>query len=136
LLPAFESTFGVKEYVFFPDDVNLFVGCDNIDIVTKYLGMLRYLGSGDSMLYVKCMEQIEEPPKNAIKAIADKEFVEAISKESYVVYPVKDISKKANFEQINPYSGQKSKKVFERKYYLIKARIKKGKNWKILEVEN
>ncbi|RLI80857.1 type I-A CRISPR-associated protein Cas5 [Archaeoglobales archaeon] len=132
--PGFENTFGVREYVFFPDDVNLFVGCDNVDVVTKYSGMLRYLGSGDSMLYVKRVEQTEKPPESAIKAITDKEFAEAISKESYVVYPVKDISKKAKFEQINPYSGKLGRNVFERKYYLIKAKIKKGKNWKVLEI--
>jgi len=133
-LPAFESTFGIREYVFFPNDVNLFVGCDNVDTIIKYFGMLRYLGSGDSMLYVKRMEQTEEPTEDAIKALSDKEFVEAISKESYVIYPVKDISKKAIFEQINPYSGKSGRNIFERKYYLIKAKIKKGKNWKLLEI--
>jgi hypothetical protein len=134
-LETFEKTFGVREYVFFPDDVNLFIGCDDIDIAIKYFGMLRYLGSSDSMLYVKCIEKINEPPKSAIKAIADKEFAEAISKEPYIVYPVKDISKKAKFEQINPYSGKSGRNVFERKYYLIKARIKKGKKWKLLEIQ-
>ncbi|WP_202319127.1 CRISPR-associated protein Cas5 [Archaeoglobus neptunius] len=134
LLPAFESTFGVREYVFFPDDVNLFIGCEGIDIIIKYFGMLRYLGSGDSILYVKSVELTKEPPESAIKPITDEEFAETISDESCVVYPVKDISKKAKFEQINPYSGKSSRNVFERKYYLIKAKIKKGKNWKILEI--
>ncbi|AGK61249.1 CRISPR-associated protein Cas5, subtype I-A/APERN [Archaeoglobus sulfaticallidus PM70-1] len=133
-LETFERTFGVREYVFFPDDINLLVGCDDIDTAIKYFGILRYLGSSDSMLYVKRVEQIEEPPESAIKAITDKEFVEAISKESYVIYPVNDISKKAKFEQINPYSEKSGRNVFERKYYLIKAKIKKGKNWKVLEI--
>jgi len=133
-LETFERTFGVREYVFFPDDINLFVSCDDICIATKYFVMLRYLGSSDSMLYVKRVEQIEKPPENAIRAITDKEFAETISKESCVVYPVKDISKKATFEQINPYSGKSGRNVFERKYYLIKAKIKKGKNWKIFEI--
>ena len=134
--PGFENTFGVREYVFFPDDFDLFIGCDDADIAIKYSAMLRYLGSGDSILYVRHVEQTEKPPKSAIKAITDKEFVEAISKESYVVYPVKDISKKAKFEQINPYSGKSIKNVFERKYYLIKAKIKKGKNWRFFEIRN
>ncbi|RLI76813.1 type I-A CRISPR-associated protein Cas5 [Archaeoglobales archaeon] len=133
LLPAVESTFGVREYIFFPDDIDLFIGCIDADALIEYFKMLRYLGSSDSMLYIKRVEQIKEPPENAIKAITDKEFAEVISKESCVVYPVKDISKKATFEQINPYSGKSGKNVFERKYYLIKAKTKKGKNWKLLE---
>lgn len=129
---VFEKTFGVREYVFFSDDVVMFLGCDNIDNVTKYSSMLRYLGSSDSILYVKQIETVEKPPENAIKAITEEEFAESISKEHCLVYPVKDISKKAKFEQINPYSNESSKNVFERKFYIIKAKIKKGKNWKII----
>jgi len=131
--PGFENTFGVRDYIFFSDDVNLFIGCNNIDTVVGYLGMLRYLGSSDSILYVKHTEQVEKVPESAIKAVTDEEFAEAISKKSYVVYPVKDISGDAEFEQINPYSCRPSGDVLERKYYLIEAKVKKGKNWKILE---
>jgi hypothetical protein len=131
-LSAFKSTFGVREYVFFSDDIEIFIS-GNIDAAIKYFSMLRYIGSGDSILYIKRVEQAEEP-KNAIEAIDEEEFKNMITKESYIVYPVKDISKKAKFEQINPYSGKSSRNVFERKYYLIKAKIKKGKNWKNLEI--
>lgn len=135
---TFERTFGVREYVFFSDDIILFFGCENIgkniDAIIKYLNMFRYIGSGDSIVYIKHIEKTEKPSENAIKAITDKEFVEVVSKDSYIVYPVKDLSKTAKFEQINPYSGKFGKKVFERKYYLLKAKIKKGKNWKIFKI--
>jgi len=134
-LESFERTFGIREYIFFSDDIDLFIGCNDIGVVTKYFVMLRYLGSSDSILYVKRIEQTETPPESAIRAVTDMEFTEAVSSnESCLVYPVKDISKKATFEQINPYSSKSSRKVFERKYYLIKARVKKGKNWKVLKL--
>lgn len=134
-LETFERTFGVREYVFFSEDIDLFFGCDNINTAIKYFGMLRYIGSGDSILYVRCVELVKKPPESAIKAVTDKEFVEVISKEHCTIYPVKDINKKAKFEHINPYSGKSCKNVFERKYYLINAKIKKGKNWKLLEIQ-
>lgn len=132
---GFENTFGVREYVFFSEDMSIFVGCEDLeDSLIKYFKMLRYLGSGDSIVYVKSLEVAEEPPESAIKAITGKEFVKVIPEESYLVYPVKDISKKAKFEQVNPHSGKSGKNVFERKYYLIKSKVKKGKNWKILNL--
>ncbi len=136
LLPSFESTFCVREYVFFPEDVKLFISGGDIDSVVDYFNALRYVGSGDSIVYVKRVEFVEEPPKNAIKAITSEEFTKAIaSSDHFIVYPVKDLSKSAKFEQINPYSGKSGKNVFERKYYLLKAKAKKGKNWKILEIQ-
>jgi len=130
-----ENTFGIREYVFFSDDINLFIGCNDVDLVIKYSNILRYLGSSDSLLYIKYVKQIKKPPENAVKAITDKEFAEVISKDSCIVYPVKDINKKAKFEQINPYSTKSGKGLFERKYYLLKAKLKKGKNWKILNIQ-
>jgi len=131
--PGFENTFGVREYVFFPDDINLFVGCNDVDVLITYSRMLRYLGSGDSAVYVRGVKPAEQPPESAIKAITDEEFAKVISDGAYAVYPVKDISKKVKFEQVNPYSGKSGRNVFERRYYLLKAKIKKGKKWKILE---
>ncbi len=133
---SFERTFGVREYVFFPEDIKLFISCGDTDSVVDYFNALRYVGSGDSIVYVKRVEFVEEPPKNAIKAITSEEFPKAIgSFNHFIVYPVKDLSKLAKFEQINPYSGKSGKNVFERKYYLLKAKVKKGKNWKILEIQ-
>lgn len=132
-LQSFEPTFGVREYVFFSDDINLFIGSSDIHAAVKYFSSLRYLGSGDSILYVKNLE-VETPPEYAIKAITSKELTETCSNEYCIVYPVKDISKKATFDQINPYSSKSSKNAFEMMYYLIKAKLKKGKNWKVLEI--
>jgi len=132
---SFESTFGVREYAFTSEDINLFIGCKDTDKVISYLKMLRYVGSGDSIVYVKNIKYIEKPPENSIKPISNREFAELTdSLENCVVYPVKDLSKSAKFEHINPYESKSSKKVFEQKYYLIKAKVKKGKNWKILEI--
>ena len=130
-IESFERTFGVREYVFFQDDINLFVGCDETDTIIEYFRMLRYLGSGDSLLYVKHIEKIEEPPVDAIKPVTGREFIDTISEGGHIIYPVKDIHKEANFEQINPYSDEKGKNIFERKYYLLKAKVKRGKNWRI-----
>lgn len=132
---GFESTFGVREYVFFSEDIGVFIECDKTDLVAEYSCMLRYLGSGDSVLYVKRVEIVERPPEGSIKAVTNKEFIEAISNGPCLVYPVKDISRRAKFEQINPYSGKSGRNILERKYYVIRAKVKKGKNWKMLRID-
>lgn len=131
--PAFENTFGTREYVFYAEDPELYIGCEDLCTVKKYIKMLRYLGSSDSIVYVKQVKEIEKPPQNAIKAVKGDEFNMA-SKIDCVVYPVKDIDKKAKFEELNPFSGEFAKNVFEIKYYLIRAKIKKGKNWKVFNM--
>lgn len=128
--PVFEKTFGTREYVFYPGDLEIFIDSEDLDTVKKYIKMLRYLGSSDSIVFVKQIEEVEKPSNDAIKAINEKEFAKA-SKEGCVVYPVKDLTKNAKFEHINPLLNRSSKNVFERKFYLIKAKIKKGKNWKL-----
>ena len=136
-LQSFESTFGSREYVSFSDDINLFIGLEGntIEIATKYLRNLRYIVSGDSILYVKDLKNnVEIPPENVVKPITSDEFTDFCSNISCIIYPVKDISKNASFEQINPYSEKSSKNAFEIKYYPIKAKFKKGKNWKVLEM--
>lgn len=135
LLPAFESTFGIKEYVFFSDDLELFIGYTTAnDALTKYFKFLRYLGSSDSIVYVKRVEKNKNPPLKAIKAVTEDEFPKKISESPCIVYPVRDISKNATFQQINPYAKTSSKNAFERKYYLIDAATRKGKNWKLLRM--
>ena len=135
-LETFESTFGVREYVFFSDNVDVFIGCDNMDAILKYLKMLRYLGTGDSIVYVMSVSETENPPENAVKAVTGKEFANTVSStEHVIVYPVKDLSKNAKIEQINPHSTKSSKNVFERKYYLIRAKMRKGRNWKLFDMQ-
>ncbi|NYB26828.1 MAG: type I-A CRISPR-associated protein Cas5 [Methanobacteriaceae archaeon] len=128
-------TFGIRDYVFFPDDIDIFVGSENIDSVAEYFSKMNYIGSSDSMVYVKSIEP-KTPSENVIKAVDIDEFSDAAEKESYLVYPVKDINKNATFDQINSYSSKSSRKILDQKYYLINAKVSKGKNWKILDTRN
>mgnify|MGYP000846014213 CR=1 FL=1 len=127
-------TFGIRDYVFFSDDIEVFVGNENINSVAEYFNKINYIGSSDSIAYIKSIKT-ENPSKNVIKAVNIDEFSDAAAKESYLVYPVKDINKDTTFVQINPYSGKSSRKILDQKYYLIKAKVRKGKNWKILDIQ-
>lgn len=134
-LRSIEPTFGIRDYVFFSDDINIFVGGTNINFTSEYFPKMNYVGSSDSLVYVKCI-QTQKPSKNVINPVDIDEFSEAIQKESYMVYPVKDINKNTTFEQINPYSGKSRGKILDQKYYLINTKVRKGKNWKILDFKN
>jgi len=130
-------TFGIKEFVFFPEDIDVFIGLDHANEILKYLKLLRYVGSSDSLVYVKCIDNLDDPPVNVVKAIKSDEFAKIVKEHSYLVYPVKDIGEKATFEQINPYSSSKSnRETLDQKYYLINAKVRKGKNWKIIDIQN
>jgi len=131
---SFEKTFGVREYVHFSDDISIYIGYKNLDTTITYLKMLRYLGTGDSLLFVKEVEcKNVQLPDNTVRPISKTESVELIPNEPFILYPIKDLSNKSKFEHINPFAGSRSKNVFEDKYYLLRAKIKRGKNWALIE---
>jgi len=128
--PGFQQSFGVREYVHFSEDLEVYLGFEKTDVpkeLVTYAQAIRYLGTSDSIVYVKAKWINKEP--------VDAAFPLELSKipEGAMVYPVRDFVKKVTFEQINPYSSKKAGKPYETKYYpiLLSRRPKEGKNWKL-----
>lgn len=132
---TFEKTFGVREYVHFSDDMLIYIGNKNLsNSATKYFKMLRYLGTGDSLLFVRDIGYVDSPSSdNLIRPISKTDSVKLIPNEPFILYPIKDLSNNSKFEHISPFAGSRSKNVFEDKYYLLRAKIRRGKNWTIIE---
>lgn len=128
---GFQQSFGVREYAHLFGDVEVYIGLpDSVpDEVRHYAKYIRYVGTSDSLVYVKCVEWISEPPQGAVFPLGISE----IPPGSYI-YPVKDFSPKATFEQINPYSSKNPGKPYETKYYplTLTKRAIEGSNWKVL----
>nr|WP_240924335.1 CRISPR-associated protein Cas5 [Thermococcus sp. 21S7] len=131
LASGFQESFGVREYIHFSGDVEVYMELsdDAPRDVTHYAKHIRYLGTSDSLAYVKSVELVEEPPQEVIFPVAISEILPG----SYI-YPVKDFSPKATFEQINPYSSKNPGKPYETKYYPIRLsrRPVEGSNWKVI----
>jgi len=131
LASGFQESFGVREYIHFSGDVEVYLELLDkaLEEVKHYAKHIRYLGTSDSLAYVKSVEFVNEPPQGVIFPAAISE----IPPGSYI-YPVKDFSPKATFEQINPYSSKNRGKPYETKYYPLKLsrRPVEGSNWKIL----
>ena len=131
LASGFQESFGVREYVHFSGSVEIYIGLpDNTpDCLAKYATQIRYLGTSDSIVYVKTAEWVDDVPRNIIvpSNISD------IPAGSHI-YPVKDFSEKATFEQINTYSPKTARDPYITKYYYIKLsrRPIEGSNWKVL----
>lgn len=128
--PGFQPSFGVREYVHFGGDLEIYLGFSKIGIpkeLITYAQSIRYLGTSDSIVYITADWVYREP--------ADVIFPLELSKvpEGAIIYPVKDFAKKVTFEQINPYSSKKAGKPYETKYYpiLLSRHPKEGKNWKL-----
>ncbi|MEO2152085.1 MAG: type I-A CRISPR-associated protein Cas5, partial [Thermococcus sp.] len=128
---GFQQSFGVREYVHFSGDIEVYMGLsdDALEKVKHYAKHIRYLGTSDSLAYVKSVELTDELPQGVIFPVAISEVPPGSH-----IYPVKDFSSKATFEQINPYSSKNRGKLYETKYYPLKLsrRPVEGSNWKIL----
>ena len=128
---GFQQSFGVREYIHFSGDVEVYIELsdDALEEVKHYAKHIRYFGTSDSLAYVKSVEYVNEPPQGVIFPVVISE----IPPSSYI-YPVKDFSPKATFEQINPYSSKNPRKPYETKYYPLKLskKLLEGSNWKIL----
>jgi len=133
--PGFQPSFGVREYVYFSGDVEIYLGLNKIEIPEKlmaYARGIRYLGTSDSIVYVKSAEWIDKEP---VGVIYPSEFSKL--PEGAIIYPVKDFAKKVTFEQINPYSpNKKAGDSYKTKFYpiLLSKRPKKGKNWRLFVI--
>jgi len=57
-----------------------------------------------------------------------------VDKGRCIVYPVRDLSPHATFEQINPLSSARGD-PYERRYYLLRGHVKRGKGWKQIELD-
>ncbi|NJE06353.1 CRISPR-associated protein Cas5 [Thermococcus sp. M36] len=130
---GFQQSFGVREYAHFSGDVEVYMGLpdDVPEEVKHYAKHIRYFGTSDSLAYVKRVEWVNEPPQRIVFPVGISE----IPSGSYI-YPVKDFSPKATFEQINPYSPKSPGKPYETKYYPLRLskRPVEGSNWKVLFV--
>ena len=131
LASGFQESFGVREYIHFSGDVEVYMELSNDAPrdLKHYAKHIRYLGTSDSLAYVKSVEFVNEPPQGVIFPVAISEIPQG----SYI-YPVRDFSHKATFEQIDPYSSKNRGKPYETKYYPLKLsrRPIDGGNWKIL----
>lgn len=127
-----QPTFGTREYIFFSEDIKVFIGGSGLENLEDYFCMMKYLGSSDSLVYTRSID-IEKPPKDAIEPIDIEKFEELYEKKSScLIFPVKDIRENATFEEINPFK-RSNRRIFEQKYYFIPAKIDVGKGWKILK---
>ncbi|MEM5815438.1 MAG: CRISPR-associated protein Cas5 [Candidatus Aenigmatarchaeota archaeon] len=127
-----QRTFGTREYILFSDDIEVFIGGDNLENLKDYFLMMKHLGSSDSLVYTRSID-VEKPPKDAIEPLDIEKFEEFHEEDSpCLIFPVKDIKEDVKFEEINPFKRY-NKKIFEQKYYFIPAKIVVGKGWKILK---
>ncbi|MCO6040880.1 CRISPR-associated protein Cas5 [Thermococcus alcaliphilus] len=131
---GFQQSFGVREYVHFSEDVEIYLGLpDGVsEEIAHYARNIRYFGTSDSLAYVKRVEWTDKPEKGVLFPVED---ISEIPPGSYI-YPVKDFSSKVTFEQINPYSPKSSGKPYKTKYYPLKLSKPpvEGSNWKVLFV--
>ncbi|WP_297436906.1 CRISPR-associated protein Cas5 [Thermococcus sp.] len=131
LASGFQESFGVREYVHFSGDVEVYLGLPD-DVpgeIKHYARHIRYFGTSDSLAYVKSAECVNEPPQGIVFPVVISE----VPPDSYI-YPVKDFSSKATFEQINPYSSKNLGRPYKTKYYALRLskRPIDGSNWKVL----
>ena len=128
---GFQQSFGVREYIHFSGDIEVYleISDDAIRDVKHYAKHIRHLGTSDSLAYVKSVELVEEPPEETIFPVSISEVPPGSH-----IYPVKDFSPRATFEQVNPYSQKNRGDPYETKYYPLKLskRPLKGSNWKVL----
>lgn len=130
---GFQESFGVREYIHFSGDIEVYLGIPDeaMEKVKHYAKHIRYIGTSDSLAYIKSVELTKELPQGVIFPVAISEVPPGSH-----IYPVKDFSSKATFEQINPYSSKNRGKPYETKYYPLKLsrRPVEGSNWKILSI--
>ena len=131
LAPRFQQSFGVREYIHFGENLYIYLGFNKIELpenLLAYAQNIRYIGTGDSIIYVRDARWTDEAPQDVIFPLELSKLPEGV-----LIYPVKDFKKNVKFEQVNPYSKTKSKNIYEMKYYPIKIKkVKEGKNWRLL----
>ncbi len=128
---GFQQSFGVREYIHFGENLYIYLGFNKIELpenLLAYAQNIRYIGTSDSIIYVRDARWIDETPQDAIFPLELSKLPEGV-----LIYPVKDFKKNVKFEQVNPYSKTKSKNIYETKYYPIMIKkVKEGKNWRLL----
>jgi len=92
-----------------------------------YLKRLRYLGTGDSILYCVGEPQFEDP----IGYTVGPEDISSLSP-GVLIVPVMDVNPdpKITFDNLNPFSPEGAKNALILKVYFLRiASQKRGKNW-------
>lgn len=125
---GFQQSFGVREYVHFSGNLEVYIELpdDVPERIKQYAKHIRYLGTSDSLVYVNA--GWTNKPENGV--LFPVENISKVPPGSYI-YPVKDFSSKATFEQINPYSSKNPGKPYKTKYFPLKLSRSaiEGRNW-------
>jgi hypothetical protein len=130
---GFESTFCIRGYVYYPEEINIYLNIpSNVEEVEKILKNIRSFGTSDSLVWCKTITR-EEPPYDAIFAT---EKLERNDNRNVLIIPVKDISPKTKFEDINIYKKRGGKRNnLLRKFYIIPIhKQSEGKNWIVYDL--
>jgi CRISPR-associated Cas5-like protein len=104
---GFERTFGIREYILYDGKlgIHLDVPSDDIEEVSEALQRVQYFGTSDSICC--CLEKTKAEPdqKQTVKQCAQNRALA-----EGVVFLLSDFAEKTTFEDINPFSGKKTKK--------------------------
>lgn len=131
----FERTFGIRGYAHFSESLRVYMKVSNEakDELKNLFARVRQLGSYDSIVYCKSVDE-EEAPQNAVRPVSTLEKTE---KRIFLI-PIKDINPdiSVTFENVNPFARgvktKKNKKAFINKFYRLDVlEQERGKNWVI-----
>lgn len=128
-----ETTFGIRGYVHYPEKFSIYLNVPEgkKKEIATILKNIRRFGTSDSLVW--CSSVInEEPSKNIISVV---EKLEKENKRNILIIPVKDVNPKVDFDDINIFNKNKSKKdALLRKIYPIPiSNQSQGKNWIVYE---
>lgn len=129
-----ETTFGIRGYIHYPEKFNIYLNSpeDKLEQIEKILRNIRRFGTSDSLVW--CSSVIRAEPSNT--TISAVENLEKENNRNVLLIPVKDITPKADFEDINIYNKKRSKKdILSKKMFLVKlSKCSQGKNWMVYEL--
>lgn len=130
---GFQQTVIQRGYVHFSDPLTIYLEVgQQPNLLMTYLKKLRYLGTGDSMLYCISEPELEDP----LGYTVEPEDIGAISA-GVLIVPVMDINPdpEITFDNLTPFSAEGAKKALIPKVYFLRiASQKRGKNWVVYYV--
>lgn len=125
---AFESTFGIREYVLYSGPLRIYLDApdDSIDMLIEALRNVQFLGTSDSLCTCLKAETVTSPPEKCAKPPSGIR-----EGEEGVIFLLTDFTRDTTFDAINPYSGNKLRKdidiILQPYIFPIKV-IKRDKN--------
>lgn len=126
-----ETTFGVRGYIHYPEKFSVYLNIPEkwSNDFEKILKNIRSFGTSDSLVWCKGVLK-KNPPKDAISAVVN---IGQNNNKNVLIIPVKDISSKIIFDDVNIYNKSK-KDIFLKKIYPIPISNQfQGKNWIVYE---